>query len=112
MPNQSHAQLNRIFQSLADPTRRTVVERLSHGPAPVSELAGAFSMTLPSFLQHLQVLEDSGLVRSTKVGRVRTCRLAPQRLRFAETWLEKQRVHWNRRLDQLDAYLTVLKEKS
>jgi DNA-binding transcriptional ArsR family regulator len=112
MPNQRPAQLNGVFHGLADPTRRRVVEQLSAGPAPVSELARSFRMALPSFLQHLKVLEDSGLVRSTKSGRVRTCRLAPQRLKLAESWLERQRAHWDRRLDQLDTYLADLKEKS
>jgi DNA-binding transcriptional ArsR family regulator len=112
LPNHRQSGLSPIFQSLADPTRRAVVERLSHGPAPVTELAKAFSMALPSFLQHLRVLEDSGLVRSTKTGRVRTCRLNPHRLRQAESWLEKQRAHWTRRLNQLDAYLITLQEKS
>jgi DNA-binding transcriptional ArsR family regulator len=112
MPNQSPGQLNRIFHGLADPTRRAVVERLSNGPAPVSELARSASMALPSFLEHLKVLEDCGLIRSSKSGRVRTCRLAPRPLRLAENWLERQRTHWGRRLDQLDAYLIHLKEKS
>jgi DNA-binding transcriptional ArsR family regulator len=112
VPNHSPSGLSRVFQSLADPTRRAVVERLSRGPAPVTELAQAFPMALPSFLQHLRVLEDSGLVRSTKTGRVRTCRLNPHRLRQAESWLERQRAHWTRRLDQLDAYLITLREKS
>jgi DNA-binding transcriptional ArsR family regulator len=96
---------------LADPTRRAVLERLSHGPAAVSQLAEPFSMSLPSFLQHLDVLEDCGLVKSRKAGRVRTYRLTPQPLRAAEGWLDKQRSLWNRRLDQLDIYVTELKEK-
>src|SRR4030081_253850 len=104
MPNQP-AELNRVFQALADPTRRAVLERLSNGPAPVSELAQPFKMALPSFSQHLDVLEDCGLVRSRKSGRVRTCRLAPQPLRVAEHWMTRQRTMWERRLDQLDRYL-------
>lgn len=112
MPNHRSEQLNRIFQSLADPTRRAVVERLSAGPAPVTELARSSRMALPSFLQHLKVLEDCGLIRSTKTGRVRTCQLRSQSLRQAGSWLEKQRSHWERRLNQLDAYLIALKEKS
>jgi DNA-binding transcriptional ArsR family regulator len=110
VPNQGVSQLNRIFHGLADPTRRAVLERLSDGPAPVSTLAQPFKMALPSFLQHLDVLEDCGLVRSRKSGRVRTYQLAPRPLRIAETWLEKQRSKWDRRLDQLDAYLVTLKE--
>lgn len=112
MPNHTQARLNRVFHGLADPTRLAVVERLSRGPVPVSELAADFSMALPSFLQHLRVLEDCGLVRSSKRGRVRTCRLAPRPLHLAQSWLQRQRAHWNRRLDQLDAYLIDLSEKS
>jgi len=112
MPNQK-AELNAIFHSLADPTRRAVLARLSSGAAPVGELARGTPMALPSFLQHLGVLEQSGLVRSRKQGRVRTYELAPKRLRLAEDWLEQQRGKWERRLDQLDAYLlTLKKEKS
>jgi DNA-binding transcriptional ArsR family regulator len=110
MPNQSE-QLNRIFQALADPTRRAVLERLSSGPAPTSELAQPFKMALPSFSQHLDVLEKCGLVRSRKKGRVRTYRLAPQPLTVAEHWMVRQRTIWERRLDQLDDYLEDLKEK-
>jgi DNA-binding transcriptional ArsR family regulator len=110
MPNQSE-QLDRIFQALADPTRRAVLERLSSGPAPTSELAEPFKMTLPSFSQHLEVLENCGLVRSRKKGRVRTYQLAPQPLKVAEHWMVRQRTVWERRLDQLDDYLEDLKEK-
>jgi DNA-binding transcriptional ArsR family regulator len=98
-----------VFRALADPTRRQVVERLSQRPASVSELAQPFRMALPSFLEHLKVLEGCGLVTSTKTGRVRTYRLAPDRLRQAEDWLSHQRQIWERRLDQLDAYLMKLK---
>jgi DNA-binding transcriptional ArsR family regulator len=111
MPNQQASQLNSVFHGLADPTRRAVLERLSNGPAAVSELAKPFRMSLPSFLQHLDVLEDCGLVKSRKAGRVRTYQLTPQPLKAAESWLEKQRGLWNRRLDQLDTYLADLKEK-
>jgi DNA-binding transcriptional ArsR family regulator len=100
-----------VFHGLADPTRRAVLERLSSGPAAVSELAEPFGMSLPSFLQHLDVLEDCGLVKSRKSGRVRTYQLTPQPLKAAEGWLEKQRAIWNRRLDQLESYLAVLKEQ-
>jgi DNA-binding transcriptional ArsR family regulator len=110
VPNQAASQLNCVFHGLADPTRRAVLERLSRGPAAVSELAEPFRMSLPSFLQHLDVLESCGLVKSRKAGRVRTYRLRPQPLRVAESWLEKQRGIWNRRLDQLDTYLANLKE--
>ena len=110
MPNQS-VQLNCVFQSLADPTRRAVLERLSSGPAPVSELARPFKMALPSFCQHLDVLETCGLVKSRKSGRVRTYQLAPRSLKLAEHWLERQRSNWESRLDQLDTYLNTLKEQ-
>ena len=104
MPNQA-TELGRVFQALADPTRRAVLERLAGGPAAMSELAQPFRMALPSFAQHLDVLEDCGLVRSSKEGRVRTYQLAPRPLKAAEGWLARQRALWARRLDQLDAYL-------
>ena len=107
MPNQ---ELGRVFQALTDPTRRAVLERLTRGPAPVSELAQPFKMALPSFVQHLQVLEKCGLVQSKKQGRVRTYTLAPQPLKVAEHWLSAQRAHWERRLDALDDFLKTLKE--
>ena len=99
-----------MFQALADPTRRAVLERLGAGPAAMSELAEPFDMALPSFAQHLDVLERCGLVRSRKAGRVRTYRLAPRPLKEAETWIAKQRALWERRLDQLDHYLEHMKE--
>ena len=99
-----------VFQALANPTRRAVLERLGRGPASVGELAGPFDMALPSFLQHLRTLEAAGLVRSRKDGRVRTYVLAPARLRDAEGWLARQRTLWDRRLDQFDDYVTRLKE--
>ena len=107
MPNQ---ELTHIFHALADPTRRAVLERLTHGPAAVSELAQPFEMALPSFVQHLGVLEGCGLVRSKKVGRVRTYTLSPQPLTAAEDWLSAQRALWERRLDALDDFLQTLKE--
>jgi DNA-binding transcriptional ArsR family regulator len=88
-----------------------VLERLSGGPATVSELAEPFKMALPSFTQHLAVLEDAGLLRSRKRGRVRTCELSPKPLAAAESWMVHQRALWKRRLDQLDDYLIQLKEK-
>jgi DNA-binding transcriptional ArsR family regulator len=108
MPNQ---ELTRVFQALTDPTRRAVLERLTQGPAAVSELARPFKMALPSFVQHLGVLEDCGLVRSKKAGRVRTYSLAPEPLEAAEDWLAMQRAHWERRLDALDDFLKTLKEQ-
>ncbi|MCA9709233.1 MAG: helix-turn-helix transcriptional regulator [Myxococcales bacterium] len=97
-----------VFRALSDPTRRRVVERLSRGSASVSELARPFDMALPSFVGHLRVLERSGLVRSTKQGRVRTYELMPKRLQAAEDWLAQQRSAWQRRLDRLDDYLLAL----
>ena len=110
MPNQP-AQLTRVFQALADPTRRAVLQRLSGGTAAVSELAKPFDMALPSFLQHLKVLEGSGLVRSRKSGRVRTYQISPQPLKAAEGWIVGRRALWERRLDQLDQYLDSLEAK-
>jgi DNA-binding transcriptional ArsR family regulator len=110
MPNRP-PQLDRVFQALSDPTRRAVVERLGEGPAPVSDLARPFDMALPSFLQHLRVLEDAGLVHSTKVGRVRTYRMSPEVIKEAEGWLGQQRAMWERRLDQMDSFLKELHEK-
>jgi len=103
-------QLNRVFQALADPTRRAVLQRLGGGPAPMTELARPFKMALPSFSQHLRMLEGCGLVRSRKSGRVRTYELAPEPLQAAEHWISAQRVIWERRLDQLDTLLLTLKE--
>jgi DNA-binding transcriptional ArsR family regulator len=111
MPNHSE-QLSHVFRALADPTRRKVLERLSKGPAPVGELARPFAMALPSFSQHLDVLERCGLVRSRKAGRVRTYRLTPKPLKEAEHWMTRQRAIWERRLDQLDNYLLTLKDKT
>ncbi|MFC6023344.1 ArsR/SmtB family transcription factor [Plantactinospora solaniradicis] len=105
MLNQGQS-LDRVFQALADQTRRDMVERLVRGPAAVSELARPFAMSLPAVLQHLQVLETCGLVRSQKVGRVRTCQIEPEVLRMAEGWLGRQRTTWEQRLDRLDDYLT------
>jgi len=105
------AQLDRVFHALSDPTRRAVLTRLSDGPAAVSELARPFHMALPSFIQHLGVLEECGLVRSRKQGRVRTYRLTPQPLEAAERWIEKRRAIWEPRLDRLDDYLEALKEE-
>jgi DNA-binding transcriptional ArsR family regulator len=102
--------IDTVFRALADPTRRRVLERLSRSPASVSELAEPFDMALPSFVQHLKLLEESGLVRSEKTGRVRTYRIAPRRLKLAENWMTRQRALWERRLDQLDQYVTTLNE--
>jgi DNA-binding transcriptional ArsR family regulator len=108
---QTQPAIDGVFRALADPTRRHVLARLSRSPASVSELAEPFDMALPSFVEHLRVLESSGLVRSEKAGRVRTYRIQPKRLRLAEEWLSQQRTLWNERLDRLDAYALSLKEK-
>lgn len=100
--------LDRLFHALADPTRRAMVERLSRGPAPVSELARPLPMSLPAALQHLGVLEAAGLVRSEKLGRVRTCRIEPPGLGLAEQWINARRIEWERRLDRLGEYLKTL----
>lgn len=101
-----------IFRALSDPTRRSVLEQLSSRPASVSELAAPYDMALPSFLEHLKVLERSGLVSSRKAGRVRTYKLAPERLTVAEDWLGRQRKIWEHRLDRLDSYLMTLKQEN
>ena len=101
-----------IFRALADPTRRSVIERLSARQASVSELAAPYDMALPSFMEHLRVLENCGLVRSRKEGRVRTYQVASEQLKLAEDWLGKQRTLWERRLDRLDNYLLSIKEEN
>jgi len=102
---QYQAPLDLMFQALADPARRGMVERLSRGPASVSELAKPLSMSLSAVVQHLQVLEASGLVRTEKKGRVRTCRFEPKALRTAEDWIAGRRAIWERRLDRLGEFL-------
>jgi DNA-binding transcriptional ArsR family regulator len=102
--NQS-APLDRVFQALADPSRRLMVDRLSHGPASVSELARPLEMSLAAVVQHVQVLEASGLIRSEKVGRVRTCTIDPAALRTAEQWIAERRTSWEHRLDRLGGFL-------
>ncbi len=99
--------LDLIFQALGDPTRRTMVERLSRGPASVSELAQPLDMTLSAVVQHLAILEASGLVRSEKAGRVRTCRIEAGALRSAEQWIVDRRRNWERRLDRLGTLLAA-----
>ena len=105
------AAADEVFQALSSPTRRKVLERLSVGPATVSELAARFDMQLPSFVQHLSVLEQSRLVKSKKRGRVRTYEIAPERFKVAEDWLTARRQVWEARLDRFDQYVKQLKEK-
>ncbi len=102
------APLDRAFQALADPTRRAMVEQLTQGPASVSELKRPLAMSLPAVMQHLAVLETSGLVMSEKAGRVRTCRINLKSLAQAERWIADRRLEWERRLDRLDDYLKTL----
>ena len=101
--------LDSTYQALADPTRRAIVERLTRGPASVSELAKPLPMSLPAVVQHLAVLQSSGLVRSEKVGRVRTCRIEPKALGTAEQWIAERRAEWESRLDRLGDYLEATK---
>jgi DNA-binding transcriptional ArsR family regulator len=105
------AAADEVFHALGNPTRRKVIERLSAGPATVSELADSFDMQLPSFVQHLAVLEESRLVKSKKRGRVRTYELAPERFKVMEDWLSARRRMWQQRLDRFDQYVKELKEK-
>ena len=100
-----------VFHALSNSTRRKVLEHLSVGPATVGELAAPFDMTLPSFVQHLSVLEQSRLVTSKKRGRVRTYQIAPARFKVAEKWLTERRQLWEARLDRFDEYVKQLKDK-
>lgn len=102
-------QLDRAFQALSDSVRRGMLARLSRGPASVSQLAQPFSISLPAILQHLRALEDSGLVRSEKKGRVRTVRLEPQALTAAESWIAERRAEWEAQLDRFENYLRTLR---
>jgi DNA-binding transcriptional ArsR family regulator len=100
-----------VFRALADPKRRDVLERLNAGPASVSDLAAPYRMALPSFVEHLKMLEGAGLVRSQKAGRVRTYELVPEQFLVVEDWLRRQRALWEGRLDRLDAYLLAKKKE-
>src|SRR5690348_15665816 len=102
--------LDQTFQALSDPARRSILDRLSQGPATVSELAKPLPMSLPAVMLHLKALEESGLVKSSKTGRVRTCRIEPALLSEAERWIAERRVLWERNLDRLAAYLDETKE--
>ena len=105
------AAADEVFRALSNPTRRMVLERLAVAPATVSELAEPFDMQLPSFVQHLSMLEQSRLVRSKKRGRVRTYEIAPERFKLVEDWLTARRQLWEARLDRFDQYVKQLKEK-
>lgn len=111
--NLSPGQLDILFQALGDPTRRAILERLARGPATVTELAAPFGMALPSFLAHVHRLETSGLVESSKSGRVRTVTLIPGAFTPVRSWLDDQRAIWEGRLDRLDDYVTrLMKERA
>ena len=105
------AVIDGVFRALADPKRRDVLERLNAGPASVSDLAAPYRMALPSFIEHLKMLEGAGLVRSQKAGRVRTYELVPEQLLVVDDWLRRQRTLWEGRLDRLDAYLLAKKKE-
>jgi DNA-binding transcriptional ArsR family regulator len=102
-------QLDRAFQELSDPVRRGMLARLSRGPASVSQLAEPFAISLPAVLQHLKSLEESGLVRSEKQGRVRTVRMEPKALTAAQSWIAERRAEWEAQLDRFENYLQSLK---
>ena len=104
--------LSNLFHALADPTRRAILTRRAQGPAPVSELAEPSGLRLPTVMRHLSVLEEAGLIASSKDGRVRTCAIVPEALAPMRTWLDEQRAIWESRLDRLEAYVTtVMKEQ-
>ena len=107
---QSSVALDGVFTALSDPTRRAVVQRLGRGSASVGELAEPFAMALPSFMKHVRMLEASGLIRTAKKGRVRTCTLHQERLSLVDDWLERQRDIWIARTDRLEAFVTDSEE--
>jgi DNA-binding transcriptional ArsR family regulator len=107
----AEGEIDLLFQALADPSRRAMVDRLTRGPASVSELARPLQMSLPAVVQHLHVLEDSGLVQSHKLGRVRTCSVEPAALRAAERWISDRRTAWEESLDRLGEYLAADRAK-
>jgi DNA-binding transcriptional ArsR family regulator len=107
VPVVADVSLDKAFRALADPSRRSIVVRLSRGPASVSELAEPLAMSLPAAVQHIDVLQKSGLIRSEKVGRVRTCRLEPAPMRSVEQWIAQHRTVWENRLDRLGDVLNI-----
>ncbi|WP_293863424.1 helix-turn-helix transcriptional regulator [uncultured Alsobacter sp.] len=105
--------LSVLFHALADPTRRAILSRLAEAPAGVTDLAGPTGLRLPTVMRHLSVLEEAGLIRTSKDGRVRTCAMVPEALEPARSWLDEQRALWESRLDRLEAFvMTVMKEKT
>jgi DNA-binding transcriptional ArsR family regulator len=103
--------LNRAFSALADPTRRAIVSRLCEGPQSVSELSEPFELALPSLLKHVRVLEQSGLVSSEKIGRVRTCKIEPHVLQATEAWIHQHIAEWEKRLDRMEVHIERMKRK-
>src|SRR5256886_17068358 len=110
--SQGRARVDIVFPALADATRHLMLDRLAGGPASVSELAKPLSISLPAVVQHLRVLEGSGLVRSHKAGRVRTCQIEPQALGTAERWISERRAAWEQRLDRLGEFLAEPSDES
>ncbi|HEV7371185.1 metalloregulator ArsR/SmtB family transcription factor [Arenibaculum sp.] len=108
---QYHQQLDRVFQALADPTRRAVLGRLGQGPASISELAQPFDMALPSFMKHIHFLEDSGWIRTRKEGRVRTCSIEKKPFAAVEAWLSEQRALWEGRTDRLERFVAASQQQ-
>ncbi|WP_117192571.1 ArsR/SmtB family transcription factor [Rhizobium terrae] len=104
-------QLDGLFQALADPTRRAVLVRLGTGPASISDLAAPFDMALPSFMKHIRFLEESGLIRTEKEGRVRTCSLQRSRFAMVEGWLSEQRAIWDGRTDRLEQFVLAKQDR-
>jgi len=102
--------LSLLFHALADPTRRSILTRLAQGPAPVSELADPTGLRLPTVMRHLSVLEEAGLIATSKDGRVRTCAIVPEALTPMRTWLDEQRLIWEQRLDRLEDYVKTVME--
>ena len=107
----NNASLDSVFHALSDPTRRAVLQQLFDGPASIKSLAEPFDMALPSFLKHISVLEDSGLIGSKKVGRVRTCRIKPKKLAATESWMTDQRMYWESRTDRMIDYVEAIEKK-
>jgi DNA-binding transcriptional ArsR family regulator len=103
-----HPDLSRLFHALADPTRRSILTRLAEGPAPVTALANPTGLRLPTVMRHLAVLEEAGLIATSKDGRVRSCAVVPEALAPVQTWIDEQRAIWEARLDRLDAYVMQL----
>lgn len=106
------ADLDKAFSALADPTRRAIVSRLCNGPKSVSELSEPFDLALPSLLKHVRVLEHSGLVRSEKVGRVRTCKIEPHALQATEAWIHQHISVWENRLDRMEAHIEEMRGRT